>query len=769
MKKFNFIFILIIFLSCGKNMTQGVIQNDRAPIIDADKVIASKVQALISKMTIEDKVGEMTQLSLDMVMEGNPYAIKEPYEFNEEKLKKVLVDLKVGSILNNGGHTRPREEWHHIISVIQDYAINKKSTGIPVIYGIDAIHGANYVDNATMYPQQLNLAATWNTELVKELSAISAYETKAAGIPWAFAPVLDVGRDPRWSRMWETFGEDVHLVEEMGKATFEGMQGNDISDKTKLAACMKHFLGYSTPRSGKDRTPSYVPERQLREIFLSPFKAAIDSGARTVMINSGEINGIPVHANPKLLKDLLRDELGFTGIVVTDWEDIRYLFQHHRVAKDYKDAIRIAINAGIDMSMVPVDLEYNKLLVELVNEGKVPMSRINESVKRILTVKYELGLFDENYLSTIQDHEKLMDDYNLFGSVTHRDKALEAARESIVLLKNENNILPLKNNANILVTGPTANSLAAINGAWTGTWQGRDPKYDSKTAKTNLEGLQWLFKGQVTYVEGTDIDKPINIEKAVQAAKQSSVAIICIGEMPYVEGPGNIHDLTLPLAQIELVKAVAATNTPIVLVFNGGRPRIIREIEPLVDAVVYSGLPGNKGGTALAQLLSGSHNFSGRLPFTFPRYVNDLKLYDHKGTEIRDRNFGSNGFNPQWEFADGLSYATYKYNNLIVENKGNGNLKISVDISFEGKPGKLVVPLFINDKVATVTPSLKKLRKFKLITLSHHDQRIKDPQTVSFNVSKDDLKFIGVNNKSVFEAGEFEIEIGGLKKIVQID
>ncbi len=747
----------------------GIITNfpDKALAIRGEKkteitkskksLIEEKVDSLISKMTLTDKVGEMTQLSVDMLLKGEPYKVKEPLEFDMGKLQKVLLDLKVGSILNNGGHARSLSEWHQILSKIQSYAINKKSTGIPVLYGIDAIHGANYTSNATLYPQQLNLAATWNRELVEELASISAYETRASAIPWTFAPVLDVGRDPRWSRFWETFGEDTYLVKEMGKATIKGMQGERFNSPYKVASCMKHFLGYSAPKSGKDRTPSYIPERQLRELFLPPFKAAIDAGAKTVMINSGELNGIPVHANPKILIDLLRHELGFKGIAVTDWEDIKYLYERHHIAKDYKDAIRISINAGIDMSMVAVDLEFPKLLKELVEEGAVAMSRIDESVRRILTLKYELGLFDKAFYP--------VEDYPEFASEKYKQKAFQGALESIVLLKNKNQILPISKNKKILVTGPTANSLAAINGAWTGTWQGKDKKYNTPNKKTILESLIDEYGANINFVKGSTVNEPINIDKAVQVAKKSDVAVICIGEMPYVEIPGNINDLTLSKAQIDLVTAISNTGIPIVLVLVEGRPRVVNTIEPLAKGIVFAGLPGNEGGRAIAQILIGNYNPNGRLPFTYPRFVNDLIHYDHKYTENKDIDFSDNGFNPQWEFAHGLSYTSFSYDNLEIKNIDKDNFSISIQVKNTGnKTGSLIIPLFISDKVASITPSVKRLKGFKKIKLEN-----RETQKINFNISKEDLKFVGINNKWIFEPGKFEVEIGNLTKMFTVD
>lgn len=739
--------------ACSQKITEPLVTVN----VTNETEISQKVKALLATMSLEDKVGEMTQLSLDMISVGEPYALEEPHHLDEAKMRKVLLDYRVGSILNNGGHAHTKEHWYEIIKSIQDMAMNEKASGIPVIYGIDAIHGANYTVDGTLFPQQINLGATWNVDLVKELSVISAYETKASATPWAFAPVLDVGRNPLWSRFWETFGEDVHLVSKMGEAVIEGIQGDDVANPYHAAACMKHFLGYSMPLSGKDRTPSWIPERQLREYFLPPFQAAVDAGAKTVMINSGEINGIPVHGDPDILIGLLREELGFTGVVVTDWEDIIYLYSRHHIATDYKDAVRIAVNAGIDMSMVPIDFQFTILLKELVEEGKVPMSRIDEAVSRILTLKYEVNLFEEPCPS--------YKDYPDFNSDKFESLALLGAMESIVLLKNETNTLPLGDATKVLITGPTAHSLNAINGSWTGTWQGVDEKYNTKGKQTIYEALKGQYGDDyVQYIEGTTFDKIVDIPAAVVAAQNVDVAIICIGEMPYVEKPGDIHDLSLPDAQLALVKAIAETGTPIVLILVEGRPRIINEIEPLAAAVIWAGLPGDEGGKALAYTLLGEFNPSGKLSFTYPRFVNDIVPYDHKGTDLMASDFSANAFNPQWEFGHGLSYTTFKYENLVIsEQKGNA-FTVSVNVTNAGEGfGSEAVLLFISDKTASITPSVKRLRGFDKIDLPAGKTK-----TVTFSMTTDDLKFVGKDNTWIFEEGDFMITVGDLSETINL-
>ncbi|MEM1121241.1 MAG: glycoside hydrolase family 3 N-terminal domain-containing protein [Bacteroidota bacterium] len=705
-----------------------------------DPAIQAKVKAKLATLTLEDKVGEMTQLSIDMLMKGSPYNLEKPNVLDNAKLQKVLVNLKVGSILNMGGNAYTVEEWRKIVTTIQEYATEQKKSGIPVLYGIDAIHGQNYTLNSTLFPQQIGLAATWNPDLAVEMGRITAYEAKASYLPWNFSPVLDVGRNPLWPRFWETFGEDVHLASQMGAALIKGNQGDDISDPYRVAACMKHFLGYSYPKNGTDRSPVWLPERQMREIFLPTFEAAIKADAKTIMINSGELNGIPVHANKEILVDLLRDELGFEGLAVSDWEDIIFLHARHRISPNYKESIRMAINAGIDMSMVPIDLDFPVLLKELVEEGKVPMSRIDEAVTRILTLKYELGLFENPVPAG---------DYSKFGSDEHAQSAYNAATESITLLKNENNILPLAKNQKVLVTGPTANSMIYLNGGWSRTWQGNDPQFDTDGKLTVVEAIKAeIGADNVMFAEGSTINETKNQAQAAAYAQQADAAIVCIGESTYTELPGNITSLELPDAQQRLVDAIAATGKPVILVLVEGRPRIISKIEPVAKAIVNAYLPGDEGGRAIADILFGDVNPSGKLPFTYPKDVNDLEPYDHKGTNLPHIDFSTNGFNPQFEFGHGLSYTTFAYSNLTVSKKA-ASWDISVTVKNTGdRAGKEVVQLYVNDKVASTTPSLKKLRAFDKIDLAAGTS-----QTVTFSITPENLAFVGRGNKWITEPG----------------
>lgn len=716
------------------------------------------IEAIIAKMSIEEKVGQMTQINLDVISKGEVFNLVEPHELDLEKLDVAINKYFVGSVLNVGGHTYSREHWEYIITTIQEKAI-KEGNKIPIIYGIDAIHGVNYTMDATLFPQQIGQAATWNPELVEQGASITAYECRASGIPWNFSPVLDLARNPLWSRFFETYGEDVYLAKQMTAAAIRGYQGNDPSNPEKVASCMKHFLGYSMPITGKDRTPAWIPERQLREYFLPTFEEAIAQNSLTLMVNSGEMNGIPVHADYDILTTLLRDELGFKGLVVTDWEDIIKLYRDHKVAKDMREAVKMAVMAGIDMSMTPNDYSFNDALIDLVKSGEVPESRLDESCRRILWVKKQLGLLDQpmpNFAS-----------YTKFASQEHKNAALNTALESITLLKNDSDLLPLKSDAKILVCGPAANSLNVINGAWTHTWQGVDTTYNTRGAKTILQALREQVTGQIDYVLGCDLDSVVNLDLALSKARNAEVIVICLGEIPSTEKPGDIEDLNLPAAQIKLVREMSKLNKPIVLTFSFNRPMIVREIEPLAHAIVHTYLPGDYGGEALAKILFGEANPSGKLPFTYPRHTGSLLFYDHKHTELLDKDFGYNTFNPQWEFGFGLSYSKFSYSNLKVEKSTYSNsdvVKISVDVRNDSDvDGKEVVQVYIADLVASITPSVKRLRGFKKVMLKANEK-----QTVSFEIPVNDLAFVGKDLKWLVEPGEFEVQVATMKKKFEV-
>ncbi|MBK9506059.1 MAG: glycoside hydrolase family 3 C-terminal domain-containing protein [Bacteroidetes bacterium] len=709
------------------------------------------IDALLSKMTIEEKVGQMTQLNLDVVCEGGIYNLVEPHHIEPTKLHKALVEYHVGSILNCGGHAYGLDQWHTIINTIQQVATTETRLKIPVIYGIDAIHGANYTLGSTLFPQPLAQAASWNTDMVKRGGEITAYEVRATGIPWNFSPVLDLGRDPRWSRLFETYGEDVLLATEMGLATIEGYQGNNLADAYHVAACMKHFLGYSMPRTGKDRTPVYIDEIQLREYFLPTFQAAINAGAATVMINSGELNGIPVHADKKILTDLLRSELGFKGVAVTDWEDIMKLNNIHMVAPTLKDAVYMAIDAGIDMCMVPNDYDFTILLTELVKEGNISEARLDVSVKRILELKKQLGLFEQPFTPANTDYKK-------FGSTEFARAAQNMAEESITLLKNNNQVLPIQQSAKILVTGPAANSMTYLNGAWTRTWQGTDTIWNDQSKYTIREAFN---PATTTFIASDNMSDTDVREKMFAAAKASDVIIICLGEKPSTEKVGDIDALTMPDNQQQLVGLLKSTGKPVVLVLVENRPLIVNDIEPLCDAIVLAYEPGDYGGLALANIIYGKVNPSGKLPFTYPRHEASLLWYDHKHTETLDQTFGRKAFNPQWEFGYGLSYTTFQYSNLKISNDtlSTGNLQISVDVTNTGTTtGKEVVQFYIADRYASITPSVKRLRGFEKVEIKPGATHI-----VTFTISAKDLAFVGRDEKWISEAGWFDIMLGSEK------
>lgn len=715
------------------------------PTPPADE-IGVKVQALMAKMELIDKIGEMTQYTIDVLEQadasGRPLNTQ---ELDSARLRKILVDMRVGSILNVTYNELTLEKWRAFIETIQRIATTEKPSGIPVLYGIDAVHGTNYTQGATLFPQQIGLAATFNRQLVKELNQITAYETRASYIPWNFAPVMDIGRDVRWSRLWEGFGEDVYLAQQMGIAATEGLQGDDISDPYQIAACLKHFMGYSLPISGKDRTQAYIPERQLREYVMPPFQAAIDAGASTVMICSGEVNGVPVHASKWILTDLLRTEMGFKGLAVTDWDDITFLYTRHKVAKDYKEAIMLGINAGIDMVMVPKDLRFPRLLKELVEEGKVPMSRINESVARILRVKFELGLFEHPYPQAV--------DYSKFGGEEFAAKAFQGALESIVLCKNEENLLPLKKSANVLVTGPTASSMIPLNGGWTHSWQGNSENLATLGKQTILDAMK-AMAASVAYEPGTSIDAEIDISAAVKAAKKVDAIVLCLGEMSYTEKPGDLFDLDLPAAQRQLWEALSQTGKPLIVVLAEGRPRTFGELEEKADAILVAPLPGNEGGRAIASMVFGDHNPCGRLPYTYPKYANSLETYDHKHTDEVDGSY-----RPLYEFGHGLSYTKFVYSKFKVSPETinrNDTLEVSVTIKNTGsRAGMESVLVFVSDKVASITPPVKRLRAFEKIKLEPGAS-----QDLTFKIAADQLAFVGQDMNWVLEPGEFELTIG---------
>jgi beta-glucosidase len=709
-----------------------------------------RIKELVASMTLKEKVGQMTQLELGMVVDGTADQVR----INPAKLRKAVVEYGVGSLLNVADQALPVERWRDIVTQMQALAAETRLK-IPVVYGLDSIHGANYVAGATLFPQPLGMAATWNPQLMLDGSRIAAAETRAAGVPWNFSPVLDVGRQHLWPRMYETFGEDTYLTTVMGVASVRGYQGADASKDDRVAVSLKHYVGYSLPLTGHDRTPAYIPEIVMREHFLPPFAAAVKAGALTVMVNSGEVNGIPGHVNEYLLKKVLRQELGFDGVVVSDWEDIRKLVNIHRIAATEKEATRRAILAGIDMSMVPSSYSFSDLMMELAKEKAIPMSRIDEAVTRILVMKARMGLFDDP-LRGVKAATRI-------GDPASRRLALDAARESIVLLKNDKGLLPLGAQARVLVTGPTADSLSALSNGWTITWQGdRDAAYP-KDRPTVRGALQAALGDRVTYVPGASYDKEVDVAAAVAAARNADAVVLCLGEMAYAETPGDLNDMALPPAQIRLARELIATGKPVVLVLIEGRPRLIADVAEGAQAIVLGLNPSHEGGTAIADVLRGEVNPSGKLPITYPRFPNALLTYDRKAFQEQDTSFGGKGFRSQYEFGYGLSYTTFAYSDLsVTPESGALDAPTTVQVTVRNtgsRAGAEVVQLYVADPVATVTPPVKRLKRFVKVPLQPGESR-----TIAFQLSRSDLAFIGENLKPIAEPGAFTALVGGLKK-----
>ena len=737
-----------------------------APAIPSDPEIEVNIQRWLKKMTLEEKIGQMCEITVDVVTDFP--GSKNGFKLSEAMLDTVIGKYKVGSILNVPlSVAQKKEVWASAIRQIQEKSM--KEIGIPCIYGVDQIHGTTYTLDGTLFPQGVNMGATFNRALVRRGAEISAYETKAGCIPWTYAPVVDLGRDPRWPRMWENYGEDCYLNAEMGVEAVKGFQGEDPNHigEYNVAACMKHYMGYGVPVSGKDRTPSSISRTDMREKHFAPFLAAVKAGALSVMVNSGVDNGIPFHANKELLTEWLKEDLNWDGMIVTDWADINNLCTRDHIAETKKEAVKIAINAGIDMSMVPYEVSFCDYLKELVEEGEVPMSRIDDAVVRVLRLKYRLGLFDNTYW----DIKK----YDKFGSEEFASEALRAAEESEVLLKNEGNILPLKKGTKILLSGPNANSMRCLNGGWSYSWQGHRADEFAGAYNTIYEALCNEFgKDNIVYEPGVTYapykndnwweENTPEIEKAVKAAEGSDVIIACIGENSYCETPGNMSDLTLSVNQRNLVKELAVIGKPLILVLNQGRPRIINDIEPLADAVVNVMLPGNYGGDALANLLSGDANFSGKMPFTYPRYINSLATYDYKPCENMGQMGGNYNYDAvmdvQWPFGYGLSYTTFEYSNLKVnrtEFVDTDELVFSVDVTNTGRvAGKESVLLYSKDLVASSTPDNIRLRNFDKIELAPQETK-----TVTLKLKGSDLAFVGYDGKWRLEKGDFTIKCGG--------
>lgn len=731
------------------------------PVIKSDPKIEAQVEQTLKKLTLEEKIGQMMELVTDLFGANDKNGV---FYIDEHKTDSILSRYKIGSILNAPNTCAPTaKQWEKYISQIQK--ISMKRIGIPCVFGLDQNHGSTYTQDGTLFPQNINVAATFNREIARRSAEATAYETRAVSVPWTYSPTVDLGRDARWPRIWENFGEDCYLSSEMGKAMVYGFQGEDPNniDQYHIATSMKHFMGYGVPWTGKDRTPAYISPADLREKHFAPFLAGLQAGALTVMVNSASVNGMPMHANKDILTGWLKEETGWDGVLITDWADINNLYTREMVAKDKKDALRIAINAGIDMIMEPYSCDACGYLVELVKEGKIPMSRIDDACRRVLRMKYRLDLF-KNPTQKLKNYPK-------FGGEEFAKLALEGATESMVLLKNEGNILPLQHGKKILLTGPNANQMRCLDGGWSYTWQGHRAdefagKYNTiyeafcnEYGKENVilnQGVTCNEKGK--YWE----ENEPQIQGAVAAAKDADVIVACIGENSYTETPGNLTDLWLSENQRNLVKELAKTGKPVVLVLNEGRPRLIADIEPLAQGIINILIPGNMGGDALANLVSGKSNFSGKMPYTYPKEINSLANYDFKKSEEVGTMEGAYDYNAkitqQWGFGYGLSYTSYKYSNLKVSQSDfrHGDIiKVSVDVKNTGKvAGKESVLLFSSDLIASMVPDGRRLRAFDKVELQPGETK-----TMIFELKADDLAFVGWNGKWRLEEGDFKLMI----------
>lgn len=731
------------------------------PVIKSDPKIEAQVEQTLKKLTLEEKIGQMMELVTDLFGANDKNGV---FYIDEHKTDSILSRYKIGSILNAPNTCAPTaKQWEKYISQIQK--ISMKRIGIPCVFGLDQNHGSTYTQGGTLFPQNINVAATFNREIARRSAEATAYETRAVSVPWTYSPTVDLGRDARWPRIWENFGEDCYLSSEMGKAMVYGFQGEDPNniDQYHIATSMKHFMGYGVPWTGKDRTPAYISPADLREKHFAPFLAGLQAGALTVMVNSASVNGMPMHANKDILTGWLKEETGWDGVLITDWADINNLYTREMVAKDKKDALRIAINAGIDMIMEPYSCDACGYLVELVKEGKIPMSRIDDACRRVLRMKYRLDLF-KNPTQKLKNYPK-------FGGEEFAKLALEGATESMVLLKNEGNILPLQHGKKILLTGPNANQMRCLDGGWSYTWQGhRADEFAGKyntiyEAICNEYGKENVILNQgVTYNEKGKYweENEPQIQGAVAAAKDADVIVACIGENSYTETPGNLTDLWLSENQRNLVKALAQTGKPVILVLNEGRPRLIAYIEPLAQGIINILIPGNMGGDALANLVSGKSNFSGKMPYTYPKEINSLANYDFKKSEEVGTMEGAYDYNAkitqQWGFGYGLSYTTYKYSNLKVSQSDfrHGDIiKVSVDVKNTGKvAGKESVLLFSSDLIASMVPDGRRLRAFDKVELQPGETK-----TMTFELKADDLAFVGWNGKWRLEEGDFKLMI----------
>lgn len=743
-------------------MAGGVTAQDKTEVQE-------RAKAIVRDMTLPEKVGQMAQISIDAVCKGEDTSTGSTLQLDMEKLRDAITNYHIGSILNSPNvRARSATWWNNAVEQMQSVAMEETRVKIPIVYGLDQIHGATYSAGSTMFPQEIGLAATWNPNHARKMGEITAYETRASNVPWNFSPVLDLGQDPRWARQFEGFGEDPYIGSVFGVELIKGYEGNDnnISNPTKVGACMKHFIGYSVPVSGKDRTPAYIPENVLLEYHVPAFQAAVDAGVATVMINSGSINGEAVHGSYKYLTSLLKKKMGFKGMVVTDWQDIENLYTRERSADSHKDAIKQAINAGVDMSMIPYDYkQFCSMLIELVNEGGVPMLRIDDAVTKIIEFKLNLGLFERP--------NTYVKDYPNFNSQEFQQASYDAAADGITLLKNKDNILPLKKGAKILVTGPNSVSRRALNGGWTYSWQGEKVN-EFLATNTLLTAIEDRFgKDNVNYIPGVSYTDAVvyrtehkdHFDEAIAASKNVDYVILCLGENSYCEKPGDLDDLYLNELQTELAQEILKQDKQVILVLSEGRPRVISKIAGQVDAIVQTYLPGAYGADALADILIGKVNPSGKLPYTYPAFPNSIVPYYHKYSEEQTANVGAynyeGDFNPEFYFGFGLSYTSFAYSNLQIDKTSlplgsKENIKISVEVTNTGEiEGKETVQLYSSDLYASIIPDMLRLRRFEKVSL-----KAGETKTVTFSIALDDLSFINLQNERVVEVGDFELKIG---------
>ncbi len=739
-------------------------------VANAQKITPAeqKINVFLKQMTLEEKVGQMAQVTLDVLGVDGATTFK----LDDKKVADAVLKYKLGSVLNTSNNkAMSTAAWNGVVSQLQKSATSSRMK-IPLIYGFDAIHGATYVADATLFPQPIAQAATWNRSLVRKAAEVTAYESKATGVAWNFSPVLDLGVNSSWARIWETFGEDPFLVSQMGVQTIEGYQ-NPIGGKTQILACLKHYMGYSDPKTGKDRTNAWLPEHYLREYHMPSFRAGVKAGARTVMVNSALINGIPTHINKYLLTDVLKKELGFTGFVVTDWQDIENVFKRDKIVGSNKEALMLAINAGIDMAMIPYDYKtFFNDLISLVKENKVPISRIDDAVTRILRVKFELNLFEVPYSNNAE--------YPNFASSVSEKVSYDAAAESITLLKNKNNMLPISSTAKVLVTGPNSNSMRTLNGGWTYSWQGEKTEMFASKYNTIYEAFQQkMGSEQVRFSQGVAYkmegkyfeDSVVDFNDVKAQAANVDYIILCLGENSYTEKPGDLNDLNLSDNQIELAKVAISTGKPVILILNEGRPRNISRLEPLVSSIIDIYIPGNYGGDALADIVIGKINPSGKLPITYPRYVNALTNYIHKPSDEQSNPQGaydySADYNPQYDFGFGLSYTTFQYSDLTVDKSSyaaTDEIVVSFKVKNTGtRAGKEAFQIYVSDLVASLTPDVKRLREFDKVELNAGEEKL-----IRMTIPVKDLGFINTNNKLTIEKGAFVIKVSNLTKEINI-